>query len=81
MVADPQPITRRQIRRLATDTKDVLVAYLKTGDRLEVIKAMELGRGFLLLHVRDESGERVQVFSADEIDRIEKLPDEEPKAA
>lgn len=57
------------------------VLYLTNGDQVEVIKAMKLEQGYSLLLVRDENGERVSLYSADEIDRIETLDEPQPLAS
>ena len=53
----------------------MLVIYLKSGERLEVVKALKLEQTHSLLLIRDQSGVGVQVFSSEEIDKFVTEPD------
>ena len=59
----------------------MLFVYLKNGERIEVVKSLKLSEGYFLMLVKDDQGERVQVFASEEIDRVEADPESEPRAA
>ena len=59
----------------------MLYVLLKTGERVAIVKSLTLAAGYFLMHVKDQDGERVQVFSSEEIEDIVSDPDDEAKAA
>ena len=57
------------------------VLHLTNGDQVELIKAMKLEQGYSLLLVRDETGERVALYSSEEIEKVENVEDSHAQAS
>ena len=59
----------------------MMMLYLHSGEHVEIIRAMKLEQGYSLLLARDEEGEHVALYSAEEIERIEEEDDEADEPA